>query len=143
MDNKITRFMLNSLYGKMSPKYEIGYHFKDSGDNEYEILQRQLIGGIIVYAIIGTKTGFINILTEASIDFIVGGARRCGEMSKYKLDKSAQVVENTNYTMTQEEVCERLNDLEAKLVESEKRFVVANNLRKNSDEVLLNYKTKK
>ena len=143
MDNKITNFMLNSLYGKMSPKYEIGYHFKDSGDNEYEILQRQLIGGIIVYAIIGTKTGFINILTEASIDFIVGGARRCGEMSKYKLDKSAQVVENTNYTMTQEEVCERLNDLEAKLAESEKRFVVANNLRKNSDEVLLNYKTEK
>ena len=121
MNNKIARFMLNSLYGKMSPKYEIGYHFKDSSDTEYEIIQRQLIGGIIVYAIIGTKTGFINSLTEASIDFIVGGARRCGEMSKYKLDKSAQVVENTNYTMTQEEVCERLNDLEAKLAESEEK----------------------
>ena len=121
MNNKITRFILNSLYGKMSPKYEIGYRFKDSRDNEYEIKQRQLIGGIIVYAIIGTKTGFINILTEASIDFIVGGARRCEEMSKYKLDKSAQVVENTNYIMTQEEVCERLNDLEAKLAESEEK----------------------
>ena len=41
-------------------------------------------------------------------------------MSKYKLDKSAQVVENQNYTMTQEEVCERLNDLEAKLAEAQK-----------------------
>lgn len=76
MNNKIARFMLNSLYGKMSPKYEIGYHFKDSRDNEYEIKQRQLIGGIIVYAIIDTKTGLINILTEASIDFIVGGVRK-------------------------------------------------------------------
>ena len=74
MNNKITRFMLNSLYGKMSPKYEIGFCFKDSMDNEFEILQRQLIGGIIVYAIIGTKTGFINILAEANIDFILGGA---------------------------------------------------------------------
>lgn len=72
MNSKITRFMLNSLYGKMSPKYEIGYHFKDSRDNEYEILQRQLIGSIIVYAIIGTKTGVINIVTEANIDFILG-----------------------------------------------------------------------
>ena len=34
-------------------------------------------------------------------------------------------------------------DLEAKLAESENKFIVANNLRKNSDEVLLNYKTKK
>ena len=41
-------------------------------------------------------------------------------MSKYKLDKSAQVVENQNYTMTQEEVCERLNDLETKLAEAQK-----------------------
>lgn len=72
MNSKIARFMLNSLYGKMSPKYEIGYHFKDSRDNEYEILQRQTIGGIIVYAIIGTKTGVINIVTEANIDFILG-----------------------------------------------------------------------
>ena len=47
-------------------------------------------------------------------------------MSKYKLDKSAQVVDDTNYTMTQEEVCERLNnqsqqiaDLEAKLAEKD------------------------
>lgn len=72
MNSKIARFMLNSLYGKMSPKYEIGYHFKDSRDNEYEILQRQTIGSIIVYAIIGTKTGVINIVTEANIDFILG-----------------------------------------------------------------------
>lgn len=72
MNNKIARFMLNSLYGKMSPKYEIGYHFKDSRDNEFEIIQRQPIGGIIVYAIIGTKTGIINIVTEANIDFILG-----------------------------------------------------------------------
>ena len=37
----------------------------------------------------------------------------------------------------------KIADLEAKLVESEKKFNVANNLRKNSDEVLLNYKTEK
>lgn len=72
MNSKIARLMLNSLYGKMSPKYEVGYRFKDSRKNEYEILQRQLIGGIILYAIIGTKTGSINILTEANIDFILG-----------------------------------------------------------------------
>ena len=52
--------------------------------------------------------------------------------------------------LTNEEVFEELRtelrqfaDLEAKLAESEKKFIVANNLRKNSDEVLLNYKTKK
>ena len=37
----------------------------------------------------------------------------------------------------------QIADLEAKLAESEKNFVVANNLRKNADEVLLNYKTEK
>ncbi len=37
----------------------------------------------------------------------------------------------------------KISDLEAKLKESENQFIVANNLRKNSDEVLLNYKTKK
>lgn len=37
----------------------------------------------------------------------------------------------------------KISDLEAKLAESENKFIVANNLRKNSDEVLLNYKTKK
>ena len=37
----------------------------------------------------------------------------------------------------------KIADLEAKLAESENKFIVANNLRKNSDEVLLNYKTKK
>ena len=37
----------------------------------------------------------------------------------------------------------QIADLKAKLAKSEKRFVVANNLRKKSDEVLLNYKTEK
>lgn len=37
----------------------------------------------------------------------------------------------------------KISDLEARLAESEKKFIVANDLRKNSDEVLLNYKTKK
>ena len=41
------------------------------------------------------------------------------------------------------EVLEYVTDLEAKLAESEKKFIVANNLRKNADEVLLNYKTEK
>lgn len=41
------------------------------------------------------------------------------------------------------EVLGYVSDLEAKLAESEKNFIIANNLRKNSDEVLLNYKTKK
>lgn len=42
-----------------------------------------------------------------------------------------------------EEKDQQICDLEAKLAESEKQFIVANNLRKNSDEVLLNYKTEK
>ena len=42
-----------------------------------------------------------------------------------------------------EKLQDKVADLEAKLAESEKKFIVANNLRKNSDEVLLNYKTKK
>lgn len=37
----------------------------------------------------------------------------------------------------------KIADLEAKLAESEKKFIMTNNLRKNSDEVLLNYKTEK
>lgn len=37
----------------------------------------------------------------------------------------------------------KIADLEAKLAESENKFIAANNLRKNSNEVLLNYKTKK
>ena len=52
--------------------------------------------------------------------------------------------------LTNEEVFKELRtelrqfaDLEAKLAESEENFIVANNLRKNSDEVLLNYKTEK
>ena len=74
MNSKITKFMLNSLYGgRLSPKYEIGYHFKDSRDNEFEILERQLNGGIFLYYVIDTKTGFINILSQASIDIILGG----------------------------------------------------------------------
>ena len=54
------------------------------------------------------------------------------------------------YCLNDIEVCdllnnqtERISDLEAKLAESEKNFIVANNLRRNSDEVLLNYKTEK
>ena len=38
---------------------------------------------------------------------------------------------------------DKITDLEAKLAESEKKFIIANNLRKNADEVLLNYKTEK
>ena len=37
----------------------------------------------------------------------------------------------------------KISDLETKLAESEKKFIVTNNLKKNSDEVLLNYKTRK
>ena len=37
----------------------------------------------------------------------------------------------------------QIKELEKQLAESEKNFVVANNLRKNADEVLLNYKTEK
>ena len=37
----------------------------------------------------------------------------------------------------------RIKELEKQLAESEKNFVIANNLRKNADEVLLNYKTEK
>lgn len=58
----------------IKPKYEIGYRFKDSRKNEYEILERQWNGSIILYAVIDTNTGFINILTEASIDILIGGA---------------------------------------------------------------------
>ena len=38
---------------------------------------------------------------------------------------------------------QRITDLETELAESKENFIVANNLRKNSDEVLLNYKTEK
>ena len=46
-------------------------------------------------------------------------------MGKYKLDKSAQVVGDTNYTMTQEEVCEKLNNLEDQLALTEKALELA------------------
>lgn len=51
-------------------------------------------------------------------------------MSKYKLDKSAQIVENSNYTMTQEEVCERLNTLEEKLAEMTEKYNACQEARK-------------
>ena len=57
-----------------------------------------------------------------------------------------EVVDNQGVSVTQHfiECLEKeFADLEAKLKESEKKFIVANNLRKNSDEVLLNYKAKK
>ena len=57
-----------------------------------------------------------------------------------------EVVDNQGVSVTQHfiECLEKeFADLEAKLKESENKFIVANNLRKNSDEVLLNYKTKK
>ena len=57
-----------------------------------------------------------------------------------------EVVDNQGVSVTQHfiECLEKeFSELEAKLAESEKKFIVANNLRKNSDEVLLNYKTKK
>ena len=57
-----------------------------------------------------------------------------------------EVVDNQGVSVTQHfiECLEKeFADLEAKLKESEKKFIVANNLRKNSDEVLLNYKTEK
>ena len=57
----------------IKPKYENGFCFKDSKDNEYEILAREWNGGIILYSVINLNTGFIKILTEASIDIILGG----------------------------------------------------------------------
>ena len=52
---------------------------------------------------------------------------------------------NENKTLKEEndKLKQQIADLEAKLTECEKKFVAANNLRKNSDEVLLNYKTEK
>ena len=57
-----------------------------------------------------------------------------------------EVVDNQGVSVTQHfiECLEKeFADLEAKLAESENKFIVTNNLKKNSDEVLLNYKTKK
>lgn len=58
----------------INPKYEIGYRFKDSKDNEYEILARQLNGDIFLYDVIDLNTGFIKFLTGDGIDIILGGA---------------------------------------------------------------------
>ena len=57
----------------IKPKYENGFCFKDSKDNDFEILARQWNGGIFLYSVINLNTGFIKILTEASIDIILGG----------------------------------------------------------------------
>ena len=57
-----------------------------------------------------------------------------------------EVVDNKGVSVTQHfiECLEKeFADIEAKLAESENKFIIANNLRKNSDEVLLNYKTEK
>ena len=58
-------------------------------------------------------------------------------------DKIQQYLSNQTICNILNQQDEQIIDLEAKLAESEKKFIVANNLRKNSDEVLLNYKTKK
>ena len=57
----------------INPKYENGFCFKDSKDNEFEILASEWNGGIFLYSVININTGFIKILTEASIDIILGG----------------------------------------------------------------------
>ena len=57
------------------------------------------------------------------------------EKERYKYCKVSNEVEHYKD--------KKISDLEARLADSEKKFIVANNLRKNSDEVLLNYKTKK
>ena len=58
----------------IKPKYENGFCFKDSKDNEFEIYASGWNGDIFLYAVIDINTGFIKILTEASIDIILGGA---------------------------------------------------------------------
>ena len=58
----------------IKPKYENGFCFKDSKDNEFEILARELNGGVFLQSVININTGFIKILTEDSIDIILGGA---------------------------------------------------------------------
>ena len=79
------------------------------------------------------------------------------EKERYEIDKSTNyhtntiVDTNTNtYYGNIEEHVDLLNQqdkenqqLKQKLAESEKNFIIANNLRKNSNEVLLNYKTEK
>ena len=57
----------------IKPKYENGFCFKDIKDNELEILAREWNGGIFLYSVININTGFIKILTEDSIDNILGG----------------------------------------------------------------------
>ena len=57
----------------IKPKYAIGYRFKDSRDFEFEVIERQWNGGIFLYSVININTGFIKILTEDSIDNILGG----------------------------------------------------------------------
>ena len=43
-------------------------------------------------------------------------------MCKYKLDKLSQIVENSNYIMTQQEVCERLNQQAQRIEELEEQL---------------------
>ena len=75
MNSKIAKTIINSIYGeKMAPKYKVGYRFKDGIDNEFEILERQWNGNIFIYAVGHIATGYINLLTEDSIDIIIGGA---------------------------------------------------------------------
>ena len=57
---------------------------------------------------------------------------------KEKLLKQAKRIKELK-----EELNKENQQLKQQLVLSEKKFIVANNLRKNSDEVLLNYKTEK
>ena len=79
------------------------------------------------------------------------------EKERYEIDKSTNYYTNTivdtktnAYYGNIEEHIDLLNQqnkenkqLKQQLAESEKNFIIANNLRKNSNEVLLNYKTKK
>lgn len=58
----------------IKPKYEIGYRFRDSRDNEFEVIERNYTNSTIIYYVENLRTGFVSCLLEFEIDKLVGGA---------------------------------------------------------------------
>ena len=57
----------------IKPKYEIGYRFKDSRDNEFEVIEKNYTNSGIIYYVLNLNIGVVSPVPEQVIDNILGG----------------------------------------------------------------------
>lgn len=58
----------------IKPKYEVGYVYTNSQGFDFEIIEKNFTGSIVIYYVKDLTLGFIGILTEKELDHILGGS---------------------------------------------------------------------